>query len=371
MKFLIVTLAPTLKKSDGYYSYAPYVYEMNLWNKHVDELAIVSPISYNKKLLVSRFENQPKVFPIASFSFMSISEILKSILNIPGILYRIYKAMKWADHIHLRCPGNIGLLGCMVQVLFPKKKKTIKYAGNWDPNSKQPRSYKLQQWLLKNTFLTKNAKVLVYGNWNDTSKNIVPFFTASYSEKEKQPIADKCLDQEINLLFVGTLSEGKQPLLSVKVAHEFVLKGHKVCLDIYGDGVERRNLELYIKKHNLSNVIKLHGNKDKNEIKAAYKKAHFLVFISKSEGWPKVVAEAMFWKCLPISTSVSCVSDMLDNGNRGSLVNPDVTEVIAEIAYYKKHPTVYRTKINKALTWSRTYTLEKFEENIKDILVEY
>ena len=48
MKFLVVTLAPTLKKDDGFYSYAPYVYEMNLWAKHVDEFGVISPISYSK-----------------------------------------------------------------------------------------------------------------------------------------------------------------------------------------------------------------------------------------------------------------------------------------------------------------------------------
>ena len=49
------------------------------------------------------------------------------------------------------------------------------------------------------------------------------------------------------------------------------------------------------------------GIRVKENIKKAYKRAHFLVFISKSEGWPKVVAEAMFWKCLPISTAMYLV----------------------------------------------------------------
>ena len=72
MKFLIVTLAPTLQKNNFYYSYAPYVYEMNLWAKNVTELGIVSPVSYDKELLLSKFDRQPKVFPINSFSFISL-----------------------------------------------------------------------------------------------------------------------------------------------------------------------------------------------------------------------------------------------------------------------------------------------------------
>ena len=56
----------------------------------------------------------------------------------------LYKSIKKSDVIHLRCPGNIGLLACFIQILFPKKNKTAKYAGNWDPKAKQPLSYKLQ-----------------------------------------------------------------------------------------------------------------------------------------------------------------------------------------------------------------------------------
>ena len=41
--------------------------------------------------------------------------------------------MQDADHIHLRCPGNIGLLGCFSSNFISKKIKTAKYAGNWDP----------------------------------------------------------------------------------------------------------------------------------------------------------------------------------------------------------------------------------------------
>ena len=59
---------------------------------------------------------------------------------------------------------------------MPKTPKSAKYAGNWDPKSKKPWSYQLQQWILSNTFLTKNMKVLVYGVWDGQSQNIYPFF---------------------------------------------------------------------------------------------------------------------------------------------------------------------------------------------------
>jgi len=368
MKFLIVTLAPTLKKGDDFFSYAPYVYEMNLWSKYIDELGIISPISHDKELLLSTFKRTPKVFPVHALSFTSVTDILRSLIRLPGMLYKIYIAMKWADHIHLRCPGNISLLGCFVQMLFPKKMKTVKYAGNWDPKSKQPLSYKLQQRLLKNTFLTRNTKVLVYGDWKDKSKNITPFFTATYSEKEIEQIKPKSLDDIIKFIFVGALTPGKQPLLSVKVVHELLKKGYDVTLNIYGEGAERENVERYVSEHNISEAVKLHGNVDKKVVKEAFKQAHFLVFISKSEGWPKVVAEAMCLGCLPISTPVSCVPYMLANGERGSLVNPDLKEIVAEIETYLTNQEFYFEKVQRAFDWSSEFTLEKFENEIALLL---
>ncbi len=88
--------------------------------------------------------------------------------------------MKQVNHIHLRCPGNVGLLGCIVQVFFPSKIKTAKYAGNWDPKSKQPIAYKLQKWILSNTLLSKKIKVLVYGEWLKQTKNIKTIFRNFY-----------------------------------------------------------------------------------------------------------------------------------------------------------------------------------------------
>ncbi|MGV6845021.1 MAG: hypothetical protein ACWA42_02705, partial [Lutibacter sp.] len=211
MKFVIITHVAHKIKENDLFAYEPYVREMNLWLKFVDKVKIVAPISkddissieskYQFKICHSEqgeaislkkqtttfqspCNNVIELIKIRTFDITSLKNAIQAIFKIPKICIRIYKAMKWADHIHLRCPGNIGLLGSLVQILFPKKTKTVKYAGNWDPKSKQPWSYKLQKWILSNTFLTKNAKVLVYGNWPNQSKNIVPFFTASYSKNE-------------------------------------------------------------------------------------------------------------------------------------------------------------------------------------------
>ena len=139
--------------------------------------------------------------------------MIQSILVIPKICRSIYKVMKQVNHIHLRCPGNVGILGCIVQVFFPLKSKTAKYAGNWDPKSKQPITYRLQKWILRNTFLSKNIKVLVYGNWPKKSKNILPFFTASYQQHEIKEIAKKIA---LRIISEGVPTYTKNEILIIK-----------------------------------------------------------------------------------------------------------------------------------------------------------
>lgn len=369
MRFLIVT--HVRHKTDGIdiYGYGPYVREMNLWLKYVDEVKVVAPLtegaidpidlSYRHEKL--SFENVP------GFNITSVPQALLTLVKVPLLWWRIVRAMAWADHIHLRCPGNMGLLGSFAQIFFPHKMKTAKYAGNWDPNSQQPWSYNVQKWMLSNTFLTKNMKVLVYGQWPNQSKNIVPFFTATYRESEKEPAKKRSLS-DLSLIYVGALSEGKRPLVSVQTAQKLHEEGHDVRLDLFGEGPERHKLESYIETNQLQDFVVLHGNQGVDVVKHYFQKAHFLIFISRSEGWPKVVAEAMFWGCLPITTNVSCVNYMIGNGERGKITEPNVNDIVKQVKYYLDDPDEFEQNSKDAMEWSQQFTLEKFEKEIGKLL---
>jgi glycosyltransferase involved in cell wall biosynthesis len=358
-----------------YYAYGPYVREMNLWFKHVDSVSILSPLdlTLNPDPIDLAYEHpdlQLEVVP--EFSVLGLVELGKTLLKFPTLWARTWRAMKKADHIHLRCPGNMGLLGAIVQVFFPGKIKSAKYAGNWDRSSAQPFTYRLQQNILSNPILTRNMQVLVYGEWPNESRNIRPFFTASYSEKEKESIPEKSLEpeSEIRLVFVGGLTSGKQPMISAEVAFRLKKAGRKVRLDFFGEGSERKNLEDFIGSHGLQDSVFIHGNVPASQVKKAFQQAHFLIFISQSEGWPKVVAEAMFWGCLPITTPVSCVPQMLGFGERGELVSGEVEEVVSAVEKYLARPEEYIQKVTAAANWSRQFTLEKFEQEIQSVLLD-
>ena len=423
MKFAIITHVQHIKNDSQYFGYAPYIREMNIWLQHVDEVIVVAPL-VNKELnpIHEKYcHTKLRFLTVSEFNITSAANFFKALFKLPKGFSTVYLAMSQADHIHLRCPGNMGLIGALVQILFPNKQKTAKYAGNWDPKSKQPWSYRLQKWILSTTFLTRNMQVLVYGEWPNQTKNIKPFFTATYGVDEIQNsefrIQNKLslqsesittesdfdfaqsdkkdnnslslraesrttengldsarLDKiEIDLpptsfLFVGTLSKGKQPLYAIQLVEKLYQHGKKVRLNLYGDGILRPTLETYIKQNSLQDIIFLRGNQSKESVLKAYQTSHFLILPSKSEGWPKVVAEAMFWGCVPIASPVSCVPFMMGNGSRGIILKEKLHNDVNQIRNVLNNQEVYKKMALDGQTWSRQFTTDKFETEICKLL---
>ncbi|PSL03959.1 glycosyltransferase family 4 protein [Cecembia rubra] len=370
MKFLIISHVLHKSHQNQIWGYGPYIREMNLWEKHIDSLIVVAPkeVAVPSAIDLAYQSKQIKFVEVPQFNLVGPKNLFKALLKTPGILWKIFSAMRHADHIHLRCPGNMGLLGAMVQVFFSKKKKTAKYAGNWDWNSRQPWSYRLQQRILRNTFLTKNMQVLVYGEWPDRTENIKPFFTASYSEKDKVEVLKPEIRKQINLIFVGSLTANKRPLLALEVLKGMLEKGLNASLVFCGEGVEKEKLVAYSTQYQLDESVQFLGNVDGERVKREFQKAHFLVFGSRSEGWPKVVPEAMWWGCVPVTTAVSCVSQMLGYETRGLLCEPDAQDMVERIQELVNSPEKQAAMIKEGMEWAREFTTERFETEIKQLI---
>ena len=370
MTFVIITHVPHIFEQNQYFGYAPYVREMNIWIKQADKVLIVAPRSNASKTPIEiNYEHDNIEFKtIETFNLLSLKEIAGSLYKIPTISWQIFKSMKQADHIHLRCPGNIGLLGCFIQVLFPNTPKTAKYAGNWDPNSIQPWSYRLQKGMLSNTFLTRNMQVLVYGDWKGSTANIKSFFTATYKEADKTPLVAKHFKEKISFLFVGTLTKGKNPLYAVQLVEALHDKGFAVDLCLYGEGVKRNDLESYIDERKRNEIIFLKGNQNQETVKKAFQDSHFVILPSRSEGWAKAIVEGMFWGSVPLVSQVSCIPSFLDNGNRGVLLTMDLRKDVAQMEILLTNEADYQNRRKKAAEWSRKYTLDFFEQEIKKLI---
>jgi glycosyltransferase involved in cell wall biosynthesis len=183
-------------------------------------------------------------------------------------------------------------------------------------------------------------------------------------------VPKKDLNSVVEFIFVGSLVTGKNPMYVIKLVEMLIKNGNNLTLNLYGDGIEKVILEDYIKNNQLEKNVFLHGNQNKETIKKAYQKSHFVLLPSKSEGWPKAIAEGMFWGCVPVATKVSCVPFMLDYGNRGILLEMDVEKDVNQIEDILNNEVGFLTKSKLAGDWSRNYTTDVFESEIKKLLIK-
>ena len=83
MNFLIVTHVEHAQKDANYFAYAPYVKEMNLWLKYVDNVTIVSPLLTEKEIRpidIDYEHDQIDFKAIPAFNLLSVKSSLKTLL---------------------------------------------------------------------------------------------------------------------------------------------------------------------------------------------------------------------------------------------------------------------------------------------------
>lgn len=110
----------------------------------------------------------------------------------------------------------------------------------------------------------------------------------------------------------------------------------KICADIpnenlviYGEGIERKALEEYVKSKGLENRVKLPG--EIRDIPLVLKYAKIFVLSSDYEGLPNALMEALAVGVPSISTDCPCggAADLIENGKTGVLTKVGSAEELA------------------------------------------
>ncbi|NRD22817.1 glycosyltransferase [Winogradskyella litoriviva] len=369
----VFTLVVHKKKNGQLYGYSPYINEMNMWTSHFDKVIVVGNFSNSENIdkLESPYNHTNiSLVKVPGFNVKSVFSIAKLFFYLPLIIFRMVRVMYQSDYFHFRCPSNVSAIAAIVQVFFPRIPKTTKYAGNWNPNSNQPLGYRFQKWLLSNTFLTKNMKVLVYGDWENQSKSVVPFMSATYTESEKIEFKKREYSKKLKFVFTGAMVVGKRPMLTIKIIEALIEKGILAELHMFGDGPLMNDIKLYLNEKKLNNNVFIYGNQPKEKVKTCLLDAHFSILPSKSEGWPKAIAEGMFFGTIPISTKISCLPWILDFGKRGILIEANLERAVETIleSIHKGNEHLNGLSHN-ALRWSQQYTVDRLENEISKLTI--
>jgi glycosyltransferase involved in cell wall biosynthesis len=246
------------------------------------------------------------------------------VLQAPRILNTIHKALKKSTYFQFRAPTGMGVYVIPYLILFNAKKGWFKYAGNWK-QEQAPLAYQFQYWLLK----TQNRPVTINGLWPNQPKHCLSFENPCLTQTELQQGSLcrklKVLPKRKSFCFVGRLDVSKGIHIfieSLKQLSEF----HKTLIDtvhIIGEGSHGA---MYQKDLESSGILSVyHGTLSRTALQHIYEKCHFIVLPSQSEGFPKVISEALNYGCIPIVSNVSAIGQYIRDGVQGILIN-DLSE---------------------------------------------
>ncbi len=136
---------------------------------------------------------------------------------------------------------------------------------------------------------------------------------------------------------------------------------------IIGDGPEKATLELKIKNSKMKERIELLGAKPNNEIDQFYRASDIFINPSYTEGFPRVVIEAMACGLPIIATNAGGTIDIFDNKQKEFIVDRDDVNLFKE----KLKKVLFDDKLRIELGNENVKRVRKFStEVVSDMYIE-
>lgn len=132
------------------------------------------------------------------------------------------------------------------------------------------------------------------------------------------------------ILNIGSLTPKKGQILLLKAFYRLSIKHANIRLTIVGSGVEKNNLEKFIREKKMTGRVEIINRVDPSEIEGYYLDSDLFVLSSRWEGCPNVLLEAMSYGLPVISTDVSGAVNIIENEVSGFIVRRGNTDEMSE-----------------------------------------
>lgn len=368
-RLAVVSAAVHYEHAGRLYAYAPYVREMDLWAELFPELVIAAPLRREAPPAdAAPFERaNVTVRPQREMGGVTLGAKLRQAAAVPFMLRDLVRALRDADAIHVRCPGNLGLLALAVAPLLSDR-LVAKYAGQWDGCASEPFTVSLQRQVLRSRWW--RGPVTVYGSWPSQPAHVVPFFTSMLTGEQLARAARCASGRRVTLplrvLFVGRLSRAKNVDILLRAV---ALAGDVVgSCTIVGEGPERASLGSLVTQLAIADRVRFTGGLSFDEVLDNYERHDVLVLASDTEGWPKALAEAMTFGLVAIGTASGFVCEMLGEGRGIGVRARDPEAIAVALRTVAADPAAASAMGAAGAAWGARHSLESLQAGIARLL---
>lgn len=292
------------------------VKELDFLAKHFDKithLAVLHKKSSIPKSVTSYDANNIDFVGIPSFGGPGLMNKLRILFVLPILFVHIFRLLIKVDMFQFRAPTSIGIFVIPYLSLFFWKKGWFKYAGNWVQENK-PLSYRIQKWMLEKM---QRRPVTINGHWANQKPHCHTFENPCLNQRDlmrfKEQTIGKTCQLPLEICFVGRLDSAKGVDRIVKLLQLTDINKKIKTMHFVGDSNLRASYQKKLDNVNVDCVF--HGFLPRKEVFEIYKKCQGFFLPSDSEGFPKVIAEAAAFGCIPFVSDVSSIGQYVNTSN--------------------------------------------------------
>jgi glycosyltransferase involved in cell wall biosynthesis len=236
-------------------------------------------------------------------------------VNQSWLLNKIAATIKDADIIY---PNTTALVYKALSILKNKKPLVVSVChslDNHDLNSISTNIEACDAVILLSDAMKGEIQKRIHPDYYGKLHTIRHGLKKNYGEIEKN------YDCTLNLLFSGRLDNNKRPELSVEITKILRDNGIKVKLNIAGEGPLIQKLKQLIKIYQLEDTVELLGFLSKQNLIEKLNDSHFILLLSKTEGFGLSALEGMQYGSVPIVTETSGIKEIICHGKNGFIID--------------------------------------------------
>ena len=283
----------------------------------------------------------------------------------------VWRQIRVADAVHAPIPGDVGTIGIIV-ALLQRKPLLVRYCGNWlVQKTTAERIWKRSMEYLaggRNVMFATGGAAEAPSSRNPNLKWI---FSTSLRENQIVREQPRQLpeDGKLKLIIACRQEPGKGIDKVVESLPAVLSVFPKATLEIVGSGSLVKALQARVDLLGLSRHVTFHGQIPQNRVLELLREATVFCFPTASEGFPKVVVEAMAAGLPVISTRVSVLPMLLERGGGILLTRADEKELAEAIVRLCSDADAYSLMSARANETAQEFSLEKWRDVIGESLL--
>jgi glycosyltransferase involved in cell wall biosynthesis len=245
----------------------------------------------------------------------------------------------------------------------------VRHCGNWLVQKTKAEHF----W---KSFMEKNAggkNVMLVTGLEDkpasTNPNIKWIFSSSLRKEEidelqkHRPTFDP---QNPRLIIACRQDKPKGTGVVIEALSKLKAKHPSIHLDVLGEGYDLDYFKSLAKELDLNDNVTFHGKVNHDTVLELMQKAHIFCYpTAASEGFPKVVHEALASGLPVVGTPVSAIKRLLKNGAGILIEKPDPNELSLAIETILSDSGLYYDMQEKAIQAAESFSLDAWRDEIK------